>query len=231
MNKTTTKVMAGVLSAITILSASSMTAFAASSYVNSTGSATEDIKILDEASYAVAGQDTTQNKKSTYTKITLANDSVTSACEVYATIAEGSKVYDPDNPKAGEDGFVDGSIVASLPTTIILSGTADASGNYVGSGMVKVKGNVAGTTIVNVVPDSTVTLSSTGKDDITANITQTYTKFALPTSTATGADVNKNLDYVFNDACSAKVEVKTNAATAGSWSGEYNNTVSLSTVA
>lgn len=127
MNKTTTKVMAGVLSAITILSASSMTAFAASSYVNSTGSATEDIKILDDTSYTVAGQDTTQNKKSTYTKVTLADDSVTSACEVYATIAEGSKVYDPDNPNAGEDGFVDGSIVASLPTTIILSGTADSN--------------------------------------------------------------------------------------------------------
>lgn len=231
MNKIIKKVCAGVLTALTVVSMSSITAFASTSYVNSVGSAKEDINILNDSSYTVVGQDTTQGKKSTYANIALADETITSPCEVYATIAEGSKVYDPDNSEADDNGFVDGSVVASLPTTIIVSGTADADGYYEGSGIVKVKGNVAGTTVVNVVPDSTVTLSSQGKADITATINQQFTKFVVPTSTATGNDVNKNLDYVFTDDCSSTVVVKTNQASAGSWSGNYNNTVYLSTVA
>lgn len=229
MNKLIKKVTTGVLTVITVLSIASTTAFASTSYVNSIGSAKEDIGILSDSSYTVIGKDATQDKKSTYSNITLADENITSPCEVYATVAEGSKVYDPENPNADDDGFVDGSIVASLPTTIILNGTPNTDGYYEGSGLVKVKGNIAGTTIVNVVPDSTVILSSQGKTDITANINQKYTKFVIPTSTVTGADVNKHLDYIFNDECSTIITIKTNQATAGSWSGSYNNTVSLST--
>lgn len=39
---------------------------------------------------------------------------------------------------------------------------------------------------------------------------------------------NKHLDYVFNDECKSTIIVKTNQATAGSWSGTYNNNVFLS---
>lgn len=229
MNKIIKKVVAGVLTALTVATITSTTAFASTPYVNSVGSAKEDINILNDSSYTVIGKDTTQGKKSTYSNIAIADESITSPCEVYATVEEGSKVYDPENPNADDDGFVDGSVIASLPTTIILNGTPNAEGYYEGSGIVKVKGNVAGTTIVNVVPDSTVTLSSQGKTDITASIVQEYTKFVIPTSTVTGADVNKHLDYIFNDECSTIITIKTNQATAGSWSGSYNNTVSLST--
>lgn len=229
MNKIIKKVVAGVLTALTVATITSTTAFASTPYVNSVGSAKEDINILNDSSYTVIGKDTTQDKKSTYSNIAIADESITSPCEVYATVEEGSKVYDPENPNADDDGFVDGSVIASLPTTIILNGTPNAEGYYEGSGIVKVKGNVAGTTIVNVVPDSTVTLSSQGKTDITASIVQEYTKFVIPTSTVTGADVNKHLDYIFNDECSTIITIKTNQATAGSWSGSYNNTVSLST--
>lgn len=228
MNKSIKKVIAGVLTAVTVFSMSSITAFAATSYVNSVGSEVDDSKVLNDSSYTVIGQDTTQDKHSTYSNITLADEKVTSPCEVYGTVAEGSKVYDPENPEAGDDGFVDGSIIVSLPTTLILSGTPDADGYYAGSGIVKAKGNIAGTSIVNVVPDSTVTLSSQGKDDITATITQQFTKFVLPGSSVTGDDVNKHLDYVFNDECKSTIIVKTNQATAGSWSGTYNNNVFLS---
>lgn len=231
MNKIFKKVVAGVIMAATIVSMSSITTMAATNYVNSVGSVNDDIKIVDNSDYTVIGNDTTQNKKSAYTNITLADNSVTSPCEVYATVAEGSKVYDPTNPKADDTGFVDGSIVVSLPTTLILSGTPDESGNYTGSGVIKAKGNIAGTSVINVVPDSTVTLKSTGKADITANVTTEYTQFALPTSTATGDKLNKHLDYVFNDECKSVVTVKTDKATAGSWSGTYNNSVSLTTVA
>lgn len=230
MNKFIKKVGAGILTVLTVVSMSSITAFASTSYVNSVGSVQEDINILNDSSYTVVGKDVTQGKESTYSNITLADETVTNPCEVYATVEEGSKVYDPDNPNADEDGFVDGSVIASLPTTIILSGTPNPEGFYEGSGVVKVKGNVAGTTIVNVVPDSKVTLSSKGKADISADIVQQYTKFVIPTSTVTGADVNKNLDYVFNDNCLSTIIVKTNEASAGSWHGSYNNVVSLSTV-
>lgn len=229
MNKIIKKVVAGVLTALTVASITSTTAFASTSYVNSVGSAKEDINILNDSSYTIVGKDTTQDKKSTYSNITPADESITSPCEVYATVEEGSKVYDPENPNADDDGFVDGSVIASLPTTIILSGTPNAEGYYEGSGIIKVKGNIAGTTIVNVVPDSTVTLSSQGKANISANIVQEYTKFVIPTSTVTGDDVNKNLDYIFNNDCSSTVVVKTNQATAGSWHGAYNNVVSLTT--
>lgn len=229
MNKIIKKVCAGVLTAMTVVSMASTTAFASSSYINSIGSEKEDIGILSDSSYTVVGNDTTQGKKSTYTNITLADDTVTSPCEVYATIEEGSKVYDPDNPNADEDGFVDGSVIASLPTTLILSGTPNAEGYYEGSGLIKVKGNVAGTTIVNVVPDATVTLSSTGKNDIVADVTNEYNQFAVPTTTATGEKLNKHLNYVFNDDCKSVISVKTNQATAGSWHGTYNNNVYLST--
>lgn len=232
MNKFIKKVVTGVMTVATIVSMSSITAMAASpSYTNSVGSAVEDIQILDGGEYSVVGNDTTQNKKSAYTNITLANETVVSPCEVYATVAEGSKVYDPTNPKADEKGFVDGSIIVSLPTTLILSGTPNEQGEFVGSGVVKAKGNVAGTTIINVVPDASVTLSSTGKSNITADISPEYTKFVVPTSTATSDKLNKHLDYVFNDECKSIITVKTNQATAGSWNGTYNNSVFLSTVA
>ena len=231
MNKVIKKIAIGVMTVATVISMSSITAFAATpSYVNSVGSATEDIKIVDDSGYTVTGNDTTQNKKSTYTQITLADETVTSPCEVYATIAEGSKVYDPTNPEAGEDGFVDGAVVVSLPTTLILSGTPDANGKYVGTGLVKARGNIAGTTVINVVPDATVTLSSTGKTSVTADITAEYTQFAVPTTTATGDKLNKNLDYVFNDDCQSVLTVTATGITAGSWSGTFNNNVSLSTV-
>lgn len=231
MNKFVKKVVTGVMTVATVISMSNITAFAATpSYVNSVGSATEDIKIVDNSGYTVTGKDETQNKKSTYTNITLADETVTSLCEVYATIAEGSKVYDPENPKADDKGFVDGAVVVSLPTTLIVSGTPNASGDYIGTGLVKAKGNIAGTTVINVVPDATVTLSTVGKADITADVTTEYTKFALPTSTATGDKLNKHLDYVFNDECQSVITVKANGVTAGSWNGTFNNNVSLSTV-
>lgn len=231
MNKLVQKIITGVITVAAVASMSSVTALASTDYINSVGSATDDIKIVDVSDYSVTGIDTTQNKKSTYTNITLADENVTSPCEVYATVAEGSKVYDPTNPKADEKGFVDGSIVVSLPTTLILSGTPDEDGNYTGSGIVKAKGNIAGTTVINVVPDENVTLKSTGKANIIASVTTEYTQFALPTSTVTGDKVNKHLDYVFNDTCRSIITVKTNQATAGSWNGTYNNSVFLSTVA
>lgn len=214
------------------------TAFAASTnpntnkaYVNSVGSATGDIAILDDAQYSVTGQDTTQEKSSKYKTVEVGDETITSDCDVYATVAEGSKVYDPENPNADESGFVDGQIVVGVPVELILDGTPDAQGYYKGSGLVKVKGNIAGTTVINVVPEDTVTMSQTGKADITATIEQGYTKFVIPTSSLTGTDVNKQVTPDFNDNATSTVEIKTNQATAGSWAGTFTYSISVSNVA
>jgi len=200
-------------------------------YVNSTGSAAADIAILDDAQYDVAGKDTTQEKSSKYKSFEVGGEEIQSDCDVYATIAEGSKVYDPENPNADEAGFVDGKIMVGVPVELILDGTADDGGLYKGSGIVKVKGNIAGTTVINVVPESTVTMSQTGKSDITANISQKYTKFVIPTSNVTGADVNKEVTPDFNDKAVSNVEISTDEATAGSWHGTFTYTISVSNAA
>lgn len=217
--------------AVVMATATLMTASTAFAYTNSTGSTQGDIGILDDAEYDVTGSDTTQNKASEYTTVTYASSTVTSAVDVYATIAEGEDVYDPTNAAADANGFVDGSIVVGLPTVLIMSGTPDANGYYTAVGKGKVKGNIAGTTIINVTPEASFAMSQIGKSDITATVTQTYTQFVVPTSSVTGANVNKNVTPAFNDDATFVITVKTNQATAGSWHGSFNETISLTTAA
>lgn len=228
MRKVVKSIVALAMAAMTMMSATSV--FAAD-YVNSVGSEATDIAILDNGEYTVAGQDTTQAKKSAYATVTATTDAQESNVDIYATIAEGSDVYDPDNPNADDDGFVDGTVLVGVPTTLILSGTANEEGYYVGEGRGKVKGNIAGTTVINVVPEATVTLSSTGKDDITADIEQDYTKFVVSTSEVTGADVNKNVTPDFNENAVFDVTVQTNQASAGSWHGSFTYNISLTDAA
>lgn len=227
--KKISKVAAAFMAALIVFS--SFSAFAAPSYVNSVGSESTDIAVLDDSTYTVAGKDTTQSKQSEYTELQYADEAITSQCDVYATIEEGSKVYDPTNQDADENGFVDGSILIGVPTVLIMNGTPDTDGYYVAEGAGKVKGNIAGTTVINVVPESEFTMSQTGKDDITATVTQDYSQFVVSTSSLTGAGVNKNVTPAFNDEAVFNVLVKTNEATAGSWNGSFNYTISLTSVA
>ena len=170
---------------------------------NSEGSKAEDIAVLDESTYTVAGKDTTQNKQSEYTQIPYTDETVTSTCDVYATVAEGEKVYDPENPGADENGFVDGSILIGVPTVLIMNGTPDSNGYYIAEGQGRVKGNIAGTTVISVVPEET--------------------------SNVNGADVNKNVTPSFNDNAVFHITAKTNQATAGSWHGSFTYTISTFT--
>lgn len=194
---------------------------------NSTGSKASDIAVLDDSNYSVSGKDTAQNKQSQYDVYTYNDNDIISSVNVYGTIAEGSNVYDPTNPGADDDGFVNGEIQVGVPTTIIISGTPNANGYYVGESSGKVKGNISGTTIINVVPDDEVTLSSNGKRDIVAGIDQNYTQFVVPTSEVSGEKVNKHVTPSFNDKAVFKVTVKTNEASAGSWQGSFNYNISL----
>lgn len=209
----------------------SFSALAATNYTNSIGSEASDINVLNNSTYSITGKDATQDKQSEYKEITYANEAVSSKCDIYATIAEGEKVYDPTNPDADDNGFVDGSILVGVPTVLIMSGTPDEDGNYIAEGQGKVKGNIAGTTIIHVVPQDSFTMTQKGKADITANVSQNFTKFTVPTSEAAGADINKNVTPSFNDAAVFNVKVKTNQATAGSWKGSFTYTISTSTAA
>lgn len=223
------KILSILLSAMMIAGASlPMTAFAAN-YTNSVGSAASDIAVMSDSSYTVQGKDTTQNKKSTYSTVTYAGEDITSDCDVYATIAEGSKVYDPTNENADEDGFVNGDILVGVPTELIMNGTANNDGYYVAEGSYKVKGNISGTTVINVEADDSFKMHSIGKDDINATVSQDYTKFVVSTSSLTGSDVNKHVTPAFNDDAVGKVTVKTNEATAGSWAGTFAFEISTST--
>lgn len=212
-----------------LIALSSFSAFAATNYTNSEGSEAEDIAVLDESTYTVAGKDTTQEKQSEYTEIQYTDETVTSTCDVYATVAEGEKVYDPENPEADENGFVDGSILIGVPTVLIMNGTTDSNGYYIAEGQGRVKGNIAGTTVISVVPEETFTMSQDGKADITAAVNQDYTKFVVATSDINGADVNKNVTPSFNDNAVFHITAKTNQATAGSWHGAFTYTISTYT--
>lgn len=239
MMKKFIKVISAVLAVTMVLSTGAISAFAAATnpttgnpYVNSVGSVAADI-----TNDSKVGQDSTQEKQSAYETFEYTTDT-SKNCEVYATVAEGSDVYDPTNPDdTDHDGFVDGKIVVGLPTVLILNGTPDESGYYVGSGTYEAKGNIAGTTVINIVADNTFTMRQTGKADITASVTQDYTKFVVEGSTIAGqSGVNNHVTPSFNNNAKGLVTVKTNGSEvnghmAGSWFGEFAWTISLTNVA
>ena len=152
---------------------------------------------------------------------------IISSVNVTATIADGSDVYDPENPDAGDDGFVNGKIQVGVPTSITINGTTDANGYYVGSASGKVKGNISGATVISVVPDDEVTLTSQGKTDVVAPIEQDYTQFVVSTSEYSGSKVNKFVTPNFNDKAVFDVTIKTKDLSAGTWSGSFNYNISV----
>ncbi len=152
---------------------------------------------------------------------------IISSVNVTATIANGSDVYDPENPDAGDDGFVNGKIQVGVPTSITINGTTDANGYYVGSASGKVKGNISGATVISVVPDDEVTLTSQGKTDVVAPIEQDYTQYVVSTSEYSGEKVNKFVTPNFNDKAVFDVTIKTKDLSAGTWSGSFNYNISV----
>ena len=225
MKKTITKAIAFIIAIISIIT-TAVPVMAADSN-NSKGSKGTDIAVLDNSNYNVAGKDSKQNKKSEYELFTHEGNDIISSVNVYGTVADGSDVYDPDNPDADGDGFVNGKVQVGVPTTIIIDGKANSEGYYVGEASGKVKGNISGATVISVVPDNEVTLKSQGKADVTAPVEQDYTQFVVETSDYTGAKVNNHVTPSFNDKANFDVSVKTKDLSAGSWSGSFNYNISL----
>lgn len=212
-----------------IVSASALPTFAST---NSTGSVATDIGIVEDSSYIVTGNDPVQNKKSEYDTVSdfvEATDGKTYQTDVYSTVAEGEDIYDPNNPNADEEtGMVDGSILVSVPKTLILGQTAE--GVWSGSYEIKVKGNISGSTVISVVPDASFKMSQVGKPDITVTTSQPKTKFVVADSTITGDDVIKGVTAVFNDEAVTTGTMSTTEASAGSWSGICNFNITMYSV-
>ncbi|MBR3149677.1 MAG: leucine-rich repeat domain-containing protein [Eubacterium sp.] len=225
MKKTFSKIFAAVMAVISILM-TTVPAIAAEA-VNSTASRGSDIAVIDDNSFSVAGVDSTQNQKSEYESYNLNGNDIVSNVNVYGTVAEGSNVYDPENPDADDNGFVNGKIQVGVPTTIIIGGTPNAQGYYTGAASGRVKGNISGSTVINVIPDSSATLKSEGKEDVVATIEQDYEEFTVATSEYSGDKVNKSVTPEFNDDAVFNVEVKTKDISAGSWHGTFNYNISL----
>lgn len=212
MNK---KILATILT-IALICTMSVSVFAASDYVNSTGSEADDI-----SNTAVTGQDTYQDKQSEYYDA-ISEDSSAVPCEVYATQADGEDIYDPDNENADSEGYVDGSVGVIIPKVIILSGKS-GYGEY----SVWVKGNIAGDECISVVPDASVTLSQRGKADITATITQPVQRFAVATSTlADASDLAKTVTTNYSDT-TTNGSIQATGLSAGAWSGTFNFSISI----
>lgn len=230
MNKFIKTLVVGVMTAIMTVT-TAVPAFAATT--NSVASQATDIGIVADSSYTVAGVDSTQNKKSQYQVVSdfiEATDGKTYQTNVYATIAEGEDIYDPTDPNADPStGMVDGSILVSVPKTLILgqTGTGVWSGEYT----IKVKGNITGKTVISVVPDATFKMSQEGKADITVTTNQPKTKFVVATSTVSGADVVKGVTASFNDNATTTGTMSTTEASAGSWAGICNFAINMTTVA
>lgn len=161
------KVIAGVLSALMVLSATPV--FAAS-----TGSVASDKTV---------GEDAAQGKSTSYQQVAPGDYST----DVYLTVDSGN-------------------ILVGIPTTIILDGKANNEGKNIGKYSVSVEGDIPGDKMLVVEPENkTVSLHQTGKDDITADISQEQTEFV-------SKDLNENKTVTG--------EVVAQNLTAGSWNGE-----------
>lgn len=134
------------------------------------------------------GEDTAQNAKTSYAEIFKNNNET----QVYLTVDDKDRVV-------------------SLPTTVILSGTPDAQGKYIGKYSVGVSGDMSGKKIVKVEPESTASLTQKGKNNVTASIAQDQVNF--------DTDDFKN-KTVTNGSISA------DSLTAGSWNSNFNFNVS-----
>lgn len=129
------------------------------------------------------GEDIEQGQKTQYNNFDV-NDAQT---QVYLTVAESD-------------------LIVSLPTTVIVSGTPDEQGKYIGKYSVGVAGDMSGDKTVNITPDSNVELQQKGKKNKTATIEQNQTLFT--------SDDFKNKTRTTGTVTADKL-------TAGSWNGRF----------
>lgn len=148
--------------------------------------------IASISSDKTAGIDNAQNAKTEYSDTQISTGSVSTG--VYLTV---------DNS----------DIIASVPTSIIMNGTPDENGNYIGKYSISATGDIAADKVVQIKPnDAEILLNQKGKNPKTATINQTETTFNY-----------KDL----SDGVRKNGSVTANSLTAGSWSAQTEFTLSI----
>ena len=220
MNKFIKKSVAIGLATMLTLSGTSMSALANSNLVNSDGSVNNDISNItpgnSSSNYSslpqgVTGYDDSQDRASEYKSIDGTTDQ-DSNVNVYTTQEESAEII--------------------IPKTIILDGTNTTAAGY----KVKVRGNISGTTFINIVPESNSTevnsegeafpdpatddayfyMGTKGKQDVIAAVNQVKDRFEW--------DDLKDLEDDEYSETSGTVE---STITAGMWHGNFNFNVNL----
>lgn len=136
------------------------------------------------------GEDYVQNKKTQYAEIEESN----AKTGVYLTIE-------------------DSKLIVSMPTTIIVSGTPNENGEYIGNYSVGVSGDMSGNKEVTIKPESSnIELQQKGKPNQDAVITQDKTSF--------------NSDD-FKNSVTTTGTVTATGLTAGSWNGITNFNIGI----
>lgn len=161
----------------------SFSALPFTAFASSVGSNSSDTSV---------GADDTQNAKTAYAENQISTENVTTG--VYLTI---------DNS----------DIIASVPTSIIVSGTPDENGNYIGEYSISASGDIAGNKVIQIKPnDNEIELVQKGKSSKTAIINQSETTFNFKELTE---GVIKN------------GKVTANSLSAGSWNAKAEFTLSV----
>lgn len=138
---------------------------------------------------------------------------VLSITPAYAAVESETSLTAPGTSETTVYADIDSVYTVTLPKTIKLD-SANKNSDY----SVNVKGDIAGTYMVNVVPDSSFTMSTDGKESVTANVTQTQTSFNYTELSANDGNGTTTTG-----------SVAAPGLTAGSWNGSFNFNVEMKT--
>ena len=186
MKKSIKLVMSFLLVVAIMIPVALLPASAASSYQDSVAS------VNQQDNGTTVGNDATQNKSTSYV------DNITS---------DGDNSVDTYVSQAS-------TFNVKLPKVIILNGTHGQTNS--GAYEVEVEGNIAADEVVSCTPpDSAFSLSSTGKADIEATVSQSKSEFTYADGVRIGQSVV------------ATGTVTASNMTAGEWHGQYEFEVSL----
>lgn len=108
------------------------------------------------------------------------------------------------------------SFVITIPKTITLDAKSK-SADYT----ITATGDIAGDKAISVVPEASFAMSSTGKEDVTASVTQTKTAFRDTKYTNALSDA----EVKFGEDVSGSIAAS--ALTAGDWKGVLQFTISI----
>lgn len=154
-----------------------------------------------------------KNKKTYFKQITALTLTAVMTCSAtsFRSMAADQQVSDNSTVQATVTAQIASSWISSIPNTIEID-AGEQKGHY----EVSATGDISGDGNISINPDSSFKLSQAGKDDITANVTQSKTVF-------TNADLHNSDENARKG--SGTIDVS-DTLTAGKWSGTLNFDIS-----